>query len=139
MLQKALMIAAALSAMVAAAAIGVIAAALAIFEALKGPIGPAGAAGCVAAIAALIIAVAGFVTLRKVEPKGARSESREPVSLVAQLMDLVRDKPVSSMGVAAAAGLMLIRNPTIIGVILRTVLETYAAGEILGKGRGGKR
>jgi hypothetical protein len=38
------------------------------------------------------------------------------------LMELVRDKPMASMGVALAAGVMAMRNPRVIGEVARAFL-----------------
>ena len=126
MLQKAMMAAAALAAMAVAAATGVIALAFALYALLRGPLGPAGASACVAAVCALAIAVAGLVAATG---SVAREEEAEHLGLVERLLDLVRDKPVTTISAAVAAGLLLIRNPSVVGVVLRTLLETWPGPE----------
>ena len=49
------------------------------------------------------------------------------ISLADRLMDLVRDKPMATAGVAVAAGLMALRNPAVIAVIVRTILDALPA------------
>ena len=142
MLQKAMMVAAALAAMAVAAAIAVIALAFALYALLQPQIGSAAAAACVAAVSAIAIGLAGFLAARGADT-GARSQADSPesFSLVEKLMELVRDKPMASAGVALAAGLMVMRNPAVIGVILRTLLEAWPGLDGGGgrpKGRRGK-
>lgn len=140
MLQKAMMVAAALAATVVGAATGVIALAFAIYALLRPPLGPAGAAAGVAALSALGIGLAALIAARgaKAEPEPAEPES---FGLMERLMELVRDKPLASAGVALAAGLMVMRNPAVIGIIVRTLLESWPGltGAAPAKSRPGKR
>ncbi|QUD87639.1 hypothetical protein [Phenylobacterium montanum] len=131
MLQKAMMAAAALAAMAVAAAVGVIALAFALYALLRDLIGPAGAAACVAAVAALAIALAGLFAARGAD----QPEDTESFGLAEKLLELVRDKPLASAGVALAAGLLVMRNPAVIGVIVRTLLEAWQAPQPKAKGR----
>ncbi len=135
MLHKAMMAAAALAAMAVAAATGVISLAFALYALLRGPIGPAGASASVAGVCTLAIAIAGLIAARGGEE---RAEDAEQLGLVERLLDLVRDKPMASAGVALAAGLLAIRNPAVIGVVLRTLLESWQGPEPGRKGRRGK-
>ena len=135
MLHKAMMAAAALAAMAVAAAVGVIALAFALYALLRDLIGPAGAAACVAAVSALAIANAGLLAARGNAEKPDDSES---LGLTEKLLELVRDKPMASAGVALAAGLLVIRNPAVIGVIVRTLLEVWSGPEPKGKARRGR-
>ena len=135
MLHKAMMAAAALAAMAVAAATGVISLAFALYALLRGPIGPAGASACVAGVCTLAIAIAGLIAARGSEE---RAEEAEQLGLVERLLELVRDKPMASVGVALAAGLLVIRNPAVIGVILRTLLESWQGPEPRRKSRRGK-
>ncbi len=138
MLQKAMMVAAALAAMAVAAGTCVIALAFALYALLRAPLGPAGAAASVAALCAVAIALAGFIAARGSEAKGdASANDRESFGLMERLMELVRDKPLASTGVALAAGLMVMRNPAVIGVVLRTLMEAWAISS--GGGRPPKR
>ncbi|MDR3506949.1 MAG: hypothetical protein P4L64_03525 [Caulobacteraceae bacterium] len=139
MLQKAMMTAAAITAMAVAAAVGVISLAFAIYGLLKDPLTPAGASAAVAAICAVTIALAGLIAARAAKAAEDKAPSEpETLSLVTQLMDLVRDKPLAVGGVALAAGLIVMRNPQVIGVILRTLLDAWSQGGAAPKGRRGK-
>ena len=121
------------------AAPGVIALAFAIYALLRAPLGPAGAAAGVAALCALAIGLAGYFAARgaKAEPEPPETES---FGLMERLLELVRDKPLASAGVALAAGLMVMRNPAVIGVIVRTLLESWPGlmGAAPAKSRRGK-
>jgi hypothetical protein len=135
MLHKAMMAAAALAAMAVAAAVGVIALAFALYALLQPFIGSAGAAASVAAVSAIAVTLAGLFAARGAESQHKPSEP-ENFGLAERLLDLVRDKPMASAGVALAAGLMVMRNPAVIGVILRTLLEAWAGFEVTGKPKG---
>jgi len=134
------MFVAALAAMAVAAGVGVVAAGLAIYAGLNAHFGPAWAAAGVAAAAVLGISLGGVLAARQARPAQAdQDDARDQLGLVTQLMDLVRDKPLASAGVALAAGLVLMRNPGVIGVILRSLLDAKAGGgETGGKGRRAK-
>ena len=125
MLHKAMMVAATLAAMAVAAATAVVALAFALFALLRGPIGPAGAAACVAAAAAVSIGVASLIAAGNA--RRAARPTHEPASLTHQLFELVKDKPIASGGVAVGAVLMALRNPQILGVLLRTLIEAWPA------------
>lgn len=124
MLQKAMLAAAALAAMAVAAAVGVIALAFALYALLLPLTGPAGAAACVAALSATTVGLAGALAARGAD-RTSQAIEPESFNLAERLMDLVRDKPLASAGVALAAGLMVMRNPQVIGVVLRTLLEAW--------------
>ena len=125
MLQRALMAIVAAAALATAAAVMVVALAFAAYALMVTPLGAAGAAGGVAAICAVLLALVGLIAVSSAgrKPAGRRGSENEAVSLAERLMDLVRDKPMASAGIAVAAGLMALRNPAVIAVIVRTILE----------------
>jgi hypothetical protein len=125
MLQRALMAVVAAAALATAAAVMVVALAFAAYALMVTPLGAAGAAGGVAAICAVVFAIVGLIAVSRVGGKsaGRRSPEGDAVGLADRLMDLVRDKPMASAGIAVAAGLMALRNPAVIAVIVRTILE----------------
>ena len=59
--------------------------------------------------------------------KSKQGPAGDAISLADRLMDLVRDKPMATAGVAVAAGLMALRNPAVIAVIVRTILDALPA------------
>ena len=127
MLERVLMAVAAASAIATAAAVSVVALAFAIYALLSTPLGAAGAAGAVCAIFALLVALVGLFAVSRANKKGREAPAGEAISLADRLMDLVRDKPMASAGIAVAAGLMALRNPAVIAVIVRTILEALPA------------
>jgi ABC-type nickel/cobalt efflux system permease component RcnA len=122
-LKKALSLIAAIAAMAAAAAVCVVAAAFALYALVRYYVGPAAAAASVAVVAAILAAVLAFVCFRKVKP---RPEKREDQSVANRLIDLAREKPIIAAGAAAAAGLVLLRNPGVIGAAISAAMANRA-------------
>ena len=75
----------------------------------------------VAAVFALIAAIIGFAAM----PRGRRRRRGEATSadVAEDLMELVRDKPIASAGVALGAAIMAMRNPRVIGEIARAFFQ----------------
>ncbi|MCI3179617.1 hypothetical protein C5708_05060 [Caulobacter sp. CCUG 60055] len=122
--ERTLMALAAAAAVAAAAAISVAAAAFALYALLQGPLSSAGAAAVVAAVFALVVAVAGFFAARKTEGRDRHAPKHaDAAGLIDLAMNLVRDKPVVSAGAAIAAGLIALRNPQLVGVVLRAFMD----------------
>lgn len=123
MIKKALSLVAAVAAMAAAAAVCVVAAAFALYALVRAYIGPAAGAAAVAVAFAVIAAILAFVSFRKVQPKPAR---REDQSLTARLIELAREKPIIAAGAAAAAGLVILRNPSVLGAVVSAAMTSRA-------------
>jgi len=128
-LQRVLWLVAAVAAIAAAAAIAVIALALAFMALVQPYLGRAGAAGALALLCALAIGLAGIAAARRARgpnrPRADKDADREAFNLTQRLMDLIRDKPFAAAGVAAAVGLIAIRNPRVIGAVLGAFLEGW--------------
>ncbi len=103
----------------AAAAVVMIVFALgfALYALIEPNVGPAAAAAGVALVAALMVAVFALITqLRK------RQHEREAAVAQAQLMDdlplglrdIVRDRPIATLAIAALGGLLAARHPTLV-------------------------
>jgi len=122
-LKKALSLVAAIAAMAAAAAVCVVAGAFALYALLRVYIGPAGAAAAIAGAAALAALILAFVTFRKARPRPTR---REDQSVTARLIDLAREKPIIAAGAAAAAGLVILRNPGVLGAAITAIMASRA-------------
>ena len=122
-LNKALSVVAALAAMAAAAAVCVVAAAFALYALLRDYIGPAGAAAAIAVVAAIAAAILAFVMLRKAQPRPLR---RDEQNVTTRLIDLAREKPVIAAGAAVAAGLILLRNPGVVGAAVSAAMANRA-------------
>ncbi len=122
--KKALSLIAAIAAMAAAAAVCVVAAAFALYALARYYIGPAGGAAVVAVVAAIAALILAFVCFRKVKPRPERRRDEE--SVATRLIDLAREKPIIAAGVAAAAGLVVLRNPSIVGAIVSAAMTSRA-------------
>lgn len=123
--EKTLMTLAAAAAIAAAAAVGVVSAAFALYAVLVPLVSPAGAAAIVAAVAALIVAVAGMVAARKVE--GHRSQAQAPpqggFDMTGRIVEIVRDRPIMSIGIGLAAGIFALKNPTLTAAVAKAFLD----------------
>ena len=110
------------AALATAAGVVVVALAYALYALVKPAIGPAGAAAVVAGGAALLIGLIGLMLAMAAAPP-RRRKGRQPDSLVDRITDFVREKPVTAIVSAVAAGLMAVRNPKYLGDVLRTFLD----------------
>jgi hypothetical protein len=122
-LKRALGLVAAIAALAAAAAVCVIAAAYALYALLLVYIGTAGAAAVIAVIAAIAASILAWICFRKVKPG---PDLRQDQSLSNRLIDLAREKPIIAAGAAAAAGLVLLRNPGVVGTIVSAAMTGRA-------------
>lgn len=123
--EKTLMTLAAAAAIAAAAAVGVVSAAFAVYAVLVPLVSPAGAAAIVAAVAALIVAVAGMLAARKVE--SSRQQHNAPpqagFDMTARVVEIVRDRPIMSIGIGLAAGIFALKNPTLTAAVAKAFLD----------------
>ncbi len=123
MLKRILLAAAAAGAALAAAGVIMVAISYAIFALAKPYVGQAGAAGVVALVYAILLGV-GFAVAAsgakgkapKVHKRGGHHE--EPGSLMSRVMDTARERPLVAAAGAVAAGLLAIRNPTLVATAL---------------------
>lgn len=123
--EKTLMTLAAAAAIAAAAAVAVVSAAFAIYAVLVPLVSAAGAAAIVAAVAALIVAIAGMLAARKVE--GRHHNSQQPpqqgFDMTSRVIEIVRDKPLMSIGIGLAAGIFALKNPTLTASLAKAFLD----------------
>jgi hypothetical protein len=113
--EKTLMTLAAAAAIAAAAAVSVFAAAFALYAVLAPVLTPAGAAAVVAAVFALVVALTGLIVASRAEAASARARHAAPPhvdGLTERLVDMVKDRPLLSIGAALAAGVFALKNPT---------------------------
>jgi hypothetical protein len=103
------------------AGVFVVALAYAEFALVKPYVGSAGASGILAGSAALFIGIVGLVLANAGKPP--KRKPGEPQSVVERLMDFIKQKPVTALGGAIAAGILAIRNPTYLGAVIRAFLE----------------
>ena len=119
---------AAAAAIAAAAAVSVFAAAFALHAVMQPLIGAAGASAVVAAVAALIVAIAGLLAARKVEGKHDHRQShaapQDSFDFTSRIVDIVKDRPLLSIGAALAAGVFALKNPTLTAAVAKAFMET---------------
>ena len=121
-LRGALKAAAAIAAVSTAVGASVVAAAFALYALLEPSLGAPGAAALVALVLALIAIVVALLATRG-GGRGRRAEPSADVGLGERLMDLARAKPLLSTGAAVAAGLIALRNPALVSLIMTAVLK----------------
>lgn len=124
--EKTLMTLAAAAAIAAAAAVGVVSAAFAVYAVLVPLVTPAGAAAIVAAVAALIVAIAGMVAARKVEGHRSHHNQTPPAGgfdMTSKVVEIVRDRPLMSIGIGLAAGIFALKNPTLTASLAKAFLD----------------
>lgn len=124
--EKTLMTLAAAAAIAAAAAVAVVSAAFAIYAVLVPLVTAAGAAAIVSAVAALIVAVAGMIAARKVEGRHHHHGQQAPqqgFDMTSKVVEIVRDKPLMSIGIGLAAGIFALKNPTLTASLAKAFLD----------------
>ena len=122
--EKTLMTLAAAAAIAAAAAVAVVSAAFALYAVLVPLVTAAGAAAIVSAVAALIVAIAGLLAARKVEcrhhPQQAAPQSFD---MTGKVIEIVRDRPLMSIGLGLAAGIFALKNPSLTATVAKAFLD----------------
>jgi membrane protein implicated in regulation of membrane protease activity len=124
--EKTLMTLAAAAAIAAAAAVSVVSAAFAIYAVLVPLVSAAGAAAIVAAVAALIVAIAGLVAARKVEGRHHHPQAGQPQAsfdITGRVIEIVKDRPLMSIGIGLAAGIFALKNPTLTATLAKAFLD----------------
>jgi hypothetical protein len=92
-----------------------------VYALLRNQLTPAGAAAVVALLAAALAAIIALAALLKAR---GRPPTREEDGLVGRLIELARERPIIAAGAAAAAGLVILRNPA----LLTTAITAAMAG-----------
>ncbi len=125
---------AAAAALMAATGVITIAIAFAVYAAFEPLIGRAFAAATTAAAFAAAIGLTALVLMVMAQGRRRNQASRRPdASLTDRVMDLIREKPFAAAGIAAAAGLMAVRNPKMIAAVLSAFLEGWRGGAAMRK------
>jgi len=128
-LRRVLLLIAAAAALMAATGVITIAIAFAVYAAFEPMMGRAFAAASTAGVFAAAIGLTAMIlALMAQAGRRARAANRSDASLTDRIMDLVKDKPFAAAGIAAAAGLVAIRNPRMIGAVLGAFLEGWRGG-----------
>ncbi len=120
-LRRILFFLAATTAFAVSAGVVVIALAYALYALVKPSLGPAGASAVVAGAAALLIALIGVILAAVSRPPPRKARTSD--SVVDRVVEFVRDRPVSAVAAAIAAGLMAVRNPKYLGAAIRAFVE----------------
>ena len=113
------------AATLAASGVIVVAAAYALFALVRPTLGSAGAAGAVCLAAALLIGLIGLIAGLQASATAKRLKKARESSpgLLDQLIELARDRPLVSGGAVIAALAMAVRNPAVLGAIVKTLLS----------------
>jgi uncharacterized membrane protein len=128
-LRRVLLLIAAAAALMAATSVITIAIAFAVYAAFEPMMGRAFAAASTAGVFAVAIGLTALVlALMAQAGQRARASRRADASLTDRIMDLVKDKPFAAAGIAAAVGMVAIRNPRMIGAVLGAFLEGWRGG-----------
>lgn len=117
-LKRILALAAALAAVAAAAAVCVVALSFAVYALAEVYLGRAGGAAVVAGVFALLALVVAWLATRKVVPKSRPDAKDANISLLDRAIGLAKDRPLMALGTAAAAVVVLARNPAVVGAIV---------------------
>ncbi len=134
-LRRILNLAAAFAAVATSAAVVIVAASFAVYALAKSYLGEAGAAAMVAGVFALIAVIIAWLATRKVVPKAKRGGKLDDATLTDRLVDMAKERPMVALGAAAvaaaAASVVLIRNPAVI----TAVLSAFMAGKASKSGK----
>jgi hypothetical protein len=123
--EKTLMTLAAAVALSAPAAVSVFAAAFALYAVLAPILTSAGAAAVVAAVAAFVVAVAGLIAANRAEASRVRHTPPPEVNGFAErIVDIVKDRPILSIGAALAAGVFALKNPTFTAAVAQAFMAS---------------
>ena len=125
---------AAAAALMAATGVITMAVAFAIYAAFEPLIGRAFAAAATAGVFAVAIALTALVLGLMAEGRRRSRATRKPdAGLTGMILDLVRDKPFAAAGIAAALGLVAVRNPRTIAAVLSAFIEGWRGGSAMRK------
>jgi hypothetical protein len=69
----------------------------------------------------VLIAIIGIVLSLAARPP--KRKPGEPTNVVERLMGFVKDKPITAIGGAIAAGILAVRNPGYLGSVIRSFVE----------------
>lgn len=113
------------AATLAASGVIVVAAAYALFALVRPALGPAGAAAVVCLAAALLIGLIGVIAAMQASAAAKRlKKAREnSPSLLDQLIEVARDRPLVSGGAVITALTLAVKNPLVLGAIVKSLLN----------------
>lgn len=123
-LRRILRLAAAIAAVAAAAGVVVVAGSYAVYALARMWLTPAGSSAVVAALFALVAVAVAWLATRPVVPARKEARPAEEASTVERLIALAREQPLIALGAAAAAAVVLVRNPAVV----TAVVSAFMAG-----------
>jgi hypothetical protein len=126
-IRRVLGLAAAIAAVAAAAGVVVVAASYAVYAVARLWLIPAGAAAVVAGLFALLAVIVAWIIARPVTPPPRQAAPAEEAGMVDRLIGLARERPIIALGAAAAAAVVLLRNPAILTAVMTAVMAGNAA------------
>ena len=121
--RKLLKFAAAIAAVAAAAAVVIIAASFAVYAVARAYLGPAGGAAVVSGVFALVAVIVAWIATRKALPPRRGKALPEPTP-AERAMQFAKQRPLIALGAAAAAAVVIVRNPGLITALV----TAFAAG-----------
>ena len=126
--EKTLRTRAAAAAIAAAAGVAVVAAAFALYALVVPSIGAAGAAALVAGCAALLVLLAGLIAAAKArghatQQQAFAADTGDMHGVIAKVMEIVKQRPLMATGAALAAGVFAMRNPALLAILVKTLLD----------------
>ena len=114
--------AAAAGAACAAAGVITVAVAFAIYAFAKTYVGPAGGSAITALVFAVVLGVGLAVAASQAGGGKARKKAKqlepEPANLMGRIMETAKERPFVAAAGAVAAGLLALRNPTLVATVL---------------------
>lgn len=120
----------AVAAVVTATAVSLVAGAFALYAVLEPSLGRAGAAAIVATAFALFVMIGLLIALLATRRGGSRREHAahgHDGGFAERLIDIVKAKPILSAAAAVAGGLLIIRNPVLVGVLVKAFMDSKSA------------
>lgn len=120
----------AIAAVVTATAVSLVAGAFALYAVLEPSLGRAGAAAIVAVAFALFVLIGLLIALLATRNGGGHHKAGlhdHDSGLTERLIEIVKAKPILSAAAAVAGGLLIIRNPVLVGVVLKAFMDSKSA------------
>ena len=126
-LRRVLQLAAAIAAVAAAAGVVVVAGAYGVYALARIWLIPAGAAAVTAGLFALVALVVAWLATRPVTPARKPAAAADDASLIDRLITMAKERPLIALGAAAAAAVVLLRNPAVVTAIVSAFVAGNAA------------
>lgn len=121
--KRAVALAAALAALMAAMGCAVVALCFAIYALLRDVITPAGASATIVLLCAVIAGIAAWVMFSRFKPHHGARPVAPPPTIGDRVLDVVRDRPIVTAGLALVAGVAAFANPALVTAALRAFTD----------------